>query len=280
MGTDDRSGLGRRDFLGAVGGVAVAAGLEGAAGAAVVPGIAGPGKPAPLVRFGGRSLRMADLTHRLTRQFNFDPAHPRIAMESVDGSGVKVGMKMHRIALIEHTGTHIDAPSHFGETLRSLGEIPVEDLVVPLAVVDISARAARNNNAEVTPADLAAWEKRHGRLPDGCCVAIHSGWDPLAGGDRNQARRTHEMPAFGIAAARWLVSARRVKGIAVDAMSIDAGEHIPDYPVHQFWLQSGRWGIEGITNLKAVPPVGALLVVGAAPIVDATGMPIRAIALF
>lgn len=277
MGTDDLSGLGRRGFLGAVGGMAVAAQLDSRADAAVV---AGTGPATPTVRFGGRSLRMADLTHKLTRQFNFDPARPRISMESVDGSGVKVGMKMHRLSLIEHTGTHIDAPSHFGAELASLGEIPVQDLVVPLAVIDISARAMRDKDAEVTPADLAAWERRHGRLPDGCCVAVHSGWDPFAESARNQANRTHKSTGFGIEAARWLVSARRVKGMAVDAMTIDSGPNVPAYPVHQFWLRSGRWGIEGMTNLKAVPPVGALLVVGAAPIADATGMPIRAIALF
>lgn len=277
MGTGDASGFGRRGFIGAMGGVALAAALDGAAegGAAVVAG-----KSSAVVRFGGRSLRMADLTHKLTRQFNFDPARPRIAMESVDGSGVKVGMKMHRLSLIEHTGTHIDAPSHFGAELASLGEIPVEDLVVPLAVIDISARARRDRDAEVVPADIAAWERRHGRLPDGCCVAVHSGWDPFAESARNRADGTHRSTGFGIDAARWLVGNRRVKGMAVDAMTIDSGPHVPDYPVHQFWLRSGRWGIEGMTNLKAVPPVGALLVVGAAPIAEATGIPVRAIALF
>lgn len=277
MDADDTSGFGRRGFIGAMGGLAVAAGLDGpvGVGAAVVPG-----KAVPTVRFGQRTLRMADLTHKLTRQFNFDPANPRIAMESVDGSGVRVGMKMHRLSLIEHTGTHIDAPSHFGDTLASLGEIPVEDLVVPLAVIDISARARRNRDAQVEPADIAAWERRHGRLPDGCCVALHSGWDPFVESARNRAEQTRHSTGFGIEAARWLVGNRRVKGMAVDAMTIDSGPNVPAYPVHQFWLRSGRWGIEGMTNLTAVPPVGALLVVGAAPIAEATGMPVRAIALF
>jgi len=278
MSSVDPEALGRRGFLGVMGAVAAAAQLDGGAVAAATRGPAA--RSGSVVRFGTRSLHVADLTHKLTRQFNFDPAHPRIAMESVDGSGVAVGMKMHRLSLIEHTGTHIDAPSHFGEQLASLGEIPVEDLVVPLAVIDISARTARSRDAQVEPADILAWERRHGRLPGGCCVAAHSGWDPFAESARNQAERAHHSTGFGIEAARMLAETRRVKGIAVDAMTIDSGPHVPAYPVHQFWLRSGRWGIEGITNLKAVPPVGALLVVGAAPIADATGMPIRAIALF
>ncbi|MBC2667462.1 cyclase family protein [Novosphingobium flavum] len=269
--------IARRGFLDILGGLAVAAQLEGVSGearAAPVDSTVG------VARFGGRSLQFTDLTHKLTRQFNFDPSNPRISMESVDGSGVAVGMKMHRLALIEHTGTHIDAPSHFGEQFKSLGEIPLSDLVVPLVVVDISAKAAKSRDAQVEPADVLAWERRHGRLPDGCCVAVHSGWDPFAEMARNQAAHSHNSTGFGIEAARMLAEKRRVKGIAVDAMTIDSGPNVPSYPVHQFWLRSGRWGIEGITNLRSVPPVGALLVVGAAPIAEATGLPVRAIALF
>jgi kynurenine formamidase len=77
-----------------------------------------------------------------------------------------------------------------------------------------------------------------------------------------------------------LAEARSVKGIAVDSMTLDRGSNVPAYPVHQFWLRSGRWGIEGMANLAAVPPVGAVLIVGAAPVKDATGFPVRLVALF
>ena len=277
MSDGSSSQCARRGFLAAAGAVAAAAPLLGRSGEAA----AAPVDDAVTgVKFGHRSLSVVDLTHRLTREFNFDPAHPRIAMESVDGSGVAVGMKMHRLALIEHTGTHIDAPSHFGAELKSLGELPASDLVVPLAVIGIADKAKLSRNAQVEPADIERWERKHGRLPDGCCVAMDSGWNPLVETGRNQREGAFASPGFSTAAARMLAEARRVKGIAVDAMTIDAGPNVPGYPVHQYWLRSGRWGVEGLTNLAKVPPVGALLVVGAAPIAEATGMPVRAIALF
>jgi len=268
----------RRTLLGAIGvaGASLSALYGGGA-----PAQANPVEDAVTsVRFGKHALNVVDLTHRLTREFNFDPAHPRIALEEVDGSGVKVGMKMHQIALIEHTGTHIDAPSHFGKELRSLGEIPLADLVVPLAVIDIADKASLSRNAQLEPADILAWEKRHGPLPKGCCVAMNSGWNPIAEMARNRSEGAHASTGFSPAAARMLMESRSVKGIAVDAMTIDAGPNVPAYPVHQAWLRSGRWGIEGMTNLKAVPAEGALLVVGAAPVADATGFPVRAIAMF
>jgi len=269
--------LRRRDFFAALSGVAIAgAALAGAEGALAAPVDPGSSK----VRFGRHALTIVDLTHRLTREFNFDPAHPRIAMESVDGSGVKAGMKMHRLSLIEHTGTHIDAPNHFGVGYKNLGDIPLSDLVVPLAVIDIAAKAAASPNAELEPADIERWERRHGRLPDGCCVAMHSGADPFADMARTRREGRFASTGFSVDAAAMLMQHRQVKGIAVDAMTLDAGPNVPNYPVHQNWLRSGRWGIEGITNLKATPAVGALLVVGAAPIAEATGMPVRALALF
>lgn len=228
----------------------------------------------------GHGVLFADLTHRLTREFNFDPANPRLAMTSVDGSGAKAGMIMHRLSLIEHTGTHIDAPSHFGEGYRSLGDIPLSDLIVPLAVIDIRRRAATSRNAEVEPQDILEWEKQHGRLPNGCCVAMLSGANPVSDMALVRLEGRYLSAGFSVAATHMLITERDVKGIAVDSMTLDAGINVPSYPVHQEWLRSGRWGIEGIANLDSVPAAGALLVVGAAPIADATGLPVRAIAFF
>ena len=47
--------------------------------------------------------------------------------------------------------------------------------MVPLAVVDVEAKAKENSDYVVSREDLAAWEHKHGRLPN-CCVAMHSGW--------------------------------------------------------------------------------------------------------
>ena len=77
---------------------------------------------------------------------------------------------------MEHAGTHVDAPIHFSENGATAEKIAAEQLVVPLAVVDVAAKAARNADYALTRQDLAEWEAKHGRLPDGCCVAMHSGW--------------------------------------------------------------------------------------------------------
>lgn len=272
-----RDGVERRGVLGGLAALgAMAAGVSGAAAKPVGPG-------AVDLTLHGRRLHVVDMTHELTSAFNFNQARPRIAMQAIEGSGAAVGMKLNLLSLVEHTGTHIDAPRHFANDGASLGEMPVSDLVVPLAIVDIRAKAAEDRNAAVTPDDIAQWERRHGRLPAGCCVAMNSGWDPLAERQRaaampaDTARRS---PGFSPEVADLMMKRRSVKGIAVDAMSIDTGTNGPAYPVHQAWLRSGRWGIEGLTHMDAVPAAGAILIVGAAPITNATGAPIRAVAIF
>lgn len=266
-------GIDRRTLLA---GTVVAAGLAqvATADAAVV------GDGSAHVMLGRRPLRILDLTHALTTAFNWMPSRPRIAMDPIIGSGLAAGMNLNRLMLVEHTGTHIDAPRHFANDGKSLGEIPIADLVVPLALIDLRAKAAQDPDAGLSPDDVVAWERRNGRLPDGCCVAINSGYDPIARMRDMAAGGRRGSPGFSPEVSHFLIHERNVKGIGLDAMGVDTGKNSPAYPVHQEWLRSGRWGLEGLTNLDAVPASGALLFVGAAPIADATGMPIRAIAMF
>ena len=236
------------------------------------------------IRIGQQLINVVDLTRELTSEFNLSPTQPRIALDPIVGSGHHVGMNLNRLLLIEHTGTHIDAPRHFDNAGASLGEIPISDLLVPLALFDLRERVAADTDIALMPEDVLAWEEEWGRLPAGCCVAIHSGYDmialakaALAGGPPIDFRAS---PGFGPEVCDMLIRERDVKGIALDTGSLDAGANSATFPVHQRWLRSGRWGIEFLTNLDDIPPSGAVLVVGAAPITDATGIPIRAIALF
>lgn len=80
----------------------------------------------------------------------------------------------------EHSGTHLDAPGHFIAGGRHSPEITLDELFVPVAVVDISDRVAQNPDAVVTPGDLKRYERRYGRIPKGAGVA--AGIDQLDGG--------------------------------------------------------------------------------------------------
>lgn len=121
----------RRGVLGA--GLAVAAGV-------VAPGIARAAEQRT-VRFG----EIVDLTHTAFPTF---PNFFGLTMEvtpilTVEEDGVFV----NRLTLPEHFGTHRDAPAHFVAAAPTAEQIPAERLIAPLAVIDISERAAKDPDA-------------------------------------------------------------------------------------------------------------------------------------
>ncbi len=224
--------------------------------------------------------RVLDLTHPHSPAFPTWDGVPGVRLEeratvAADGYGLRL---WH---LDEHTGTHFDAPRHYDPAGRDTASIPAEELVLPLVVVDVRARAVDNPDHALDLADLAAHEAAHGAIPPGSCVAMLSGWaDRVDGpGFRNaDAGGVMRFPGFSLAAARFLAEERAAKALAVDTLSLDPGAS-PDLPVHAFWLGSGRWGLECVAALASVPPRGSTLVVGVPRMVGATGGPCRLFAL-
>jgi kynurenine formamidase len=222
-----------------------------------------------------------DLTHPLFEGFPTFDGSKWFSMEPVF-TFAREKLNINRWHLMEHTGTHMDAPLHFSADGMTIDAIPVTDLVVPMAVINITERAAGNADAAVTPDDIKAWEAKNGRLPEGCCVVMNSGWHKLLDSPkfvgRDDAGKNHT-PGFHGETAHMLMTERSVKGLGVDTLSLDTGIMTGEFPVHYSWLPSGRWGIEAMANLDTIPEKGAWLVAGAPKVRGATGGPSRVMAL-
>jgi kynurenine formamidase len=228
-----------------------------------------------------RFSSVVDLTHIMSPDFPTFLGVPGIEMQK-QFDFKKDGFNLYWLRIVEHAGTHLDAPIHFSEAGASAETIPAASLVAPLAVIDVSAKAARDPDYQVSRGDLADWESLHGRLPQDCCVAMNSGWarhvaDPARFTGKDAAGTFH-FPGFAPAATEWLLTERRVVGLAVDTLSLDHGAS-KDFKTHTLWLPSGRWGLENVANLDRVPASDATIVVGLARVKGATGGPARLIAL-
>lgn len=251
-------------------------GLGAAAVAGTVP-LAAAGAPPVRKSFAD----VVDLTHALFEGFPTFDGSKWFTMEPVF-TFAKEKLNLNRWQLMEHTGTHMDAPIHFSADGMSVDAIPVADLLLPLAVIDIQGRAADDPDTAVTPDDIRAWESRNGPLPEGCCVVMNSGWHALLDSPRFAGRAPdgkNHIPGFHEETAHFLIQERSVKGIGVDTLSLDPGIRSGDFPVHYAWLSSGRWGLECLANLDGVPESGAYLVVGGPKVRGATGGPARVMAL-
>ena len=181
----------------------------------------------------------------------------------------------------EHSGTHLDAPGHFVPGRRLADRLRPDELVAPLVVIDISARAARDPDAAVTPADLVRFERGHGRIPRGSIVAMYSGWESRVGSQ--QAYRnpdpggTYHFPGFSVEAAEWLLERRAIRGLGVDTLSLDPGPSTT-FGVHVTVLGADRYGLENLANLATIPPRGTTAFVGLIPWGEGSGRPARVIA--
>ena len=225
--------------------------------------------------------RVIDLTHTMSADFPTFDGKPGIEMQKLMESK-KDGYNLYQWRLIEHSGTHLDAPAHFTDSGLAAEQIAAETLVAPLAVVDVSDKAAKDPDYRLSRSDLADWERRHGRLPDHGCVAMNSGWSRHVGDKAKYVGRdaagVMHFPGIDPDAAAWLIKERNIVGLAVDTLSLDHGSS-KDFSSHVLWLTSGRWGLENVAGLDQMPPVGATLVVGLAKVKDATGGPTRLFAL-
>lgn len=255
---------------------------RGAGGAAVVAAasVAGTAVLSPSPARAQTGTTPTDLTHELHEQFPTFFGEQQFFVENRFNYAEHM-FNLNVLTVNEHTGTHIDAPLHFSADGNSVAEVPVADLVVPLVVIDIRAKAAEDPDAQVTPEDIRAFVEQHGPLPERCCVAMLSGWAAHV----NDAKfrnadgdGTMHFPGFHVDAARMLLEESTAVGIGVDTLSLDHGPS-PDFATHYAWLPENRWGLECLTNLEALPATGATLVVGAPKHRGGSGGPARVIAL-
>ena len=161
--------------------------------------------PAPLT-----INEMVDLSHALYEGFPTFSGDKWFTVENIVNFK-KDKVNVNRWTMMEHTGTHMDAPIHFSADGKTADLLPLSDLLVPAAVIDISARAAENPDTSLTPDDIKAWEAKNGPLPEGCAVIMNSGWHKLVGDPKftnKSADGKNHVPGFHVEAAQMLIGER------------------------------------------------------------------------
>ena len=105
-----------------------------------------------------------DMTHTLHTDFPTYFGESQFSSEQIYNYA-EHSFNLNQYTVNEHTGTHIDAPLHFSKDGTSVDEIPVSELVAPLCVIDIAARAAEDADTQDTPDDIRAWIATNGDIP-------------------------------------------------------------------------------------------------------------------
>jgi kynurenine formamidase len=193
----------------------------------------------------------------------------------------------HRFRSAEHGGTHLDAPIHFHEGGASVDQIPLERLLGPAVVIDVTAACARDRDHRVDVRDLQRWEAQHDEIPRGAIALLHTGFGRFwpdrerymgsAARGPEAAARLH-FPGLHPQAARWLVTQREIRAVGIDTPSIDHGPS-REFRSHRALFEAGVPVFENVARLDALPARGFSVVALPMLIRGGSGGPLRIIAI-
>jgi kynurenine formamidase len=177
---------------------------------------------------------------------------------------------------------HDAPPVHGGMGLPSVDRVATRELFGPAVVIDVTRQAETDEDYALTTGDILAWEAAHGLIPPGAIVLMRSGWatrweqgDPYY--NQGEDRSLH-FPGFGEDAARLLVEERDIAGIGVDTGSVDPG-NASGFPTHGVVNGAGRFHLENLADLSALPESGAYLIVAPIKIEGGSGGQVRVFAV-
>jgi kynurenine formamidase len=206
---------------------------------------------------------LVDLSHPLRTGMPVFPQDPEVVLEPADALEP---WRVTRLALGTHTGTHIDAASHYVRDGTTIDRYPLERFVLPAYVAPVQAAAGEAIDwpalQAVLPRDLA-----------GLGVLVHTGWDRWWGQD---AAVDH--PYLSDEAATALV-AGGVTLVGTDALNVDATA-LGTTHAHSTLLGADVLVVENLTGLAALQP-GRPYTCAFVPLrlQGADGSPIRAYAM-
>lgn len=221
-------------------------------------------------------LRIVDLSVPLESEAPSEPLPPKIRYLTHEREGLEqmqaffgikpedlcysggLGWAVEEINAITHTGTHVDAPYHYGPTsegkpARRIDEVPLEWCFAPGVVLDVRSKPA---GEMITIADLETALERIGHeLKPLEIVMLWTGADERLGSPDYFAQ-----PGLGRESTLWLVE-QDIRMIGIDAYTIDRpftamladyqrtgdGRHI--WPAHFAGITREYCQIEKLANL-------------------------------
>jgi kynurenine formamidase len=187
----------------------------------------------------------------------------------------KDGFRSTYYQMVGQYGTHVDPPAHFAEDGITMDRIPLEQMVLPLIVLDDTPYLAKDPNHAFSVDDLRAWEKRNGRVPKDSFVALRTDMSKDWDSDPERFKRS-PFPGWSLDAVKFLIEQRGVTAIGHESMDTDITDKMES---ETYVLQHGHFQIEVMANLDKVPARGALIIVTWPKVKDGLGFPARAFAI-
>ena len=197
------------------------------------------------------------------------------------GSGFYVESFTH----VGQWGTHVDPPAHFVKGLRTVDQIGLKEMILPLVVIDVHKKVATNADYTISMIDIRDWEKRHGAIPQGSFVAMRTDWSKrwpsMESMQNKDANGIAHYPGWSLDVLKYLYEDRHITASGHETTDTDPGiaTSKDDYSLERYILSQNHYQIELLTNLSRVPETGALVIVSFPKPKDGSGFPARVFAI-
>jgi kynurenine formamidase len=158
-------------------------------------------------------------------------------------------------------------------------------MLMPLVVIDVHDKAAKNPDYVLSVDDIHSWEQRHGRIPRGAFVAMRTDWSKRWPDDQALANKdaagVFHYPGWSMPVLKLLYEERGITASGHETTDTDPGAATTkdDYSLESYILGTNHYQIELLANLDRVPEAGALVWVTFPKVENGSGFPARVIAV-
>lgn len=222
-------------------------------------------------------VRLVDMTYAIDDKLPKWPGDNRGFEATSVGTPQKDGYFSRSFWMLEHYGTHMDAPAHFPPGKDTLDRIPIERFFGRAVVIDVRRETLKDPDYRLTIARIQKWEAENGHIAPRSIALLRTGWAsrwPDEAKYRNMdANGVMHFPGYGVEAARLLI-ARGVVGLGIDTLSVDYGPS-RNFEVHRVDLPAKLFNLENVANLDDLPESGAFVIAVPIKLAGGSGGPVR-----
>jgi len=172
--------------------------------------------------------------------------------------------------LSSHTGTHLDAPYHFENNGAKIHQVPVTRLIGKGLLIKIK----KVKDQTITKKDLLEFERKNGNIKNFSSVIFFTDWQK----NLNKKFYFTNNPGLSKSAADYLVS-KKINLVGIDSPSIDLGRN-KSFVAHKIFAKNNILIVENLSNLEKIPTLDFEFIILPLKLKDATGSPVRAIAIY
>ncbi|XP_063714895.1 kynurenine formamidase-like [Symsagittifera roscoffensis] len=185
------------------------------------------------------------------------------------------------IEMYEHTGTHVDAPSHFCKGCKDEAELTWEELTGPLVIINVReiVKNANTTSFHLRAEHLEPFVEHYGPIESGSFLFINTGWGDHYWSDGEKYAK--EPACLGESAVDWVLEhAPDILGLGIDGLSPECGDN-KSFRLHTTMLPRGQLIVENVksSGMDQLPPKGSYLMMFPMHLKGGTGSPARLIAV-